>query len=208
MEYAFTDDMIRRDREVLTGQALAYVQHYTGSFGPILQAKAILDEGMMLSVGQIRVILNTMRTDTSVVLNYKPSLAPNVINFPERRPRVDFGYPGDDEEPRETLRQPERRWFRWPFRLKLPHGMSMAVRSEVIHLMSQERSRLEVHPVGSWWNGEKVWKEPIWSFRLYYECSEAAKKLRMLTAYEAEVLVDLGLMRFCRTCQAFRNNRS
>jgi hypothetical protein len=203
MEFAFTDDLVRRDREVLTDRVLAYLQSYTGEFGPLIQARNLIKHGVSLNVAQVRTVLNAMRADTSVVMDYQPPIGAQVISFP-RTPRMDLFAPDVEDEPYEP---PARRWFKHDFRFKLPYAMATAARAEVIHLLSQERSILEYHPIGSWYDGKKVFGQPIWNFRLYYECTQASKKLRMLTEHEAEVLVDLGLMRYCRTCQQFRAMR-
>lgn len=217
MEYAFTDALVRADREVLTIRAEQYLRAYTGDFHVLVQARNQLNEGYELNIAQVRTVLNTMRADTSVRFDYQPPAGTNVIQFPAPQRRgVDFGGELEDldEDDYPSRRRfvkdyvPEPRWRRHKrFKIKLPYGMSMSVRSEVIHLMSQERTELNYHPIGSWYDGEKVFGQPRWQFRFYYECSQASKNLRMLTAHEAEVLVNLGIMRFCRTCQQFRGLR-
>lgn len=217
MEYAFTDAIVRADREVLTARALQYLMAYAGEFHVLVSAKHKVNQGYELNIAEIRTVLNTMRADTSINFDYQPDS--NVLSFPvpERRPRgIQFDDLNEDDYPSykafvqryDTYPVREPRWRRHKkFNIKLPYGMSTVVRSEVIHLMSTERTEVNYYPIGSWHDGEKVFGQPKWEFRFYYECTQASKKLRMLTEHEAEVLVDLGLMRFCRTCRQFRDMR-
>src|SRR4051812_34470084 len=72
MDHAFTDEMVRQDRADLTKAAMEYLATYKGSFQPILDARKALMEGYELGVAHIRTILNTMRADTSVQMEYTP----------------------------------------------------------------------------------------------------------------------------------------
>lgn len=214
MEYAFTDAVVRADREVLTIRAEQYLRAYVGEFHVLVHAKRKLALGYELNIAEIRTVLNAMRADTSCHFDYEPP-AGVVIDFPQNRRGVVFDDLEEDDfgSRRRFVQeyvQPEPRWRRykkWRFNPNLPYVMATAVRSEVIHLVSQERTELTYYPIGSWHNGEKVFGQPLWEFRLYYECTQGSKKVRMLTEHEAEVLVSVGLMRFCRTCQTFREAR-
>jgi hypothetical protein len=205
--------MVRTDREVLTVRARQYLESYTGDFHVLIEARRQLAEGYELNIAQVRTVLNAMRADTSVRFDYTPPAGTNVIQFPAPQQRGvsfevdDEKYPSHRRFMEEYVPR-EPRWRRHKkFKLKLPYAMATAARSEVLHLISQERSELTYYPVGSWHNGEKVFGQPLWEFRLYYECTQASKKLRMLTEHEAAVLENLGLMRYCRTCQQFRDFR-
>jgi hypothetical protein len=218
MEYAFTDSQVRRDRDILEQQVHNYIRNYAGAFQPVVDAKRLLADGYGLNVAQMRMVLNAMRADTGIRLNFQPSGGAQVIEFP-RSPRghasasspfaVPFDDDGEDYKETKASRRvaDDPRWFEVDFKFNMPYGMTMQVRGEVIHLMSQERSKLTYYPIGSWHWGKKVFGQPKFHFKLYYECSEASKKLRMLTESEAQTLADHGLMRFCRTCQTIRGHR-
>lgn len=199
MDYAFTDQMVRSDRYDLTEAAETYLRNYKGSFEPILEARRAMLQGAELNVAEIRMILNVMRADTSVRIEYTPPPR-NVIQFP-RRPVPFF----DDDEP--IRRDPV--WYRLKaFKLKMPFAMSLHKRAEVIHYISNDRSECHYHPIGSHSQGRKVF-EPFWDFRVAFECSATRPpKMRMLTTYEAFYLVEAGYMRLCRTCLTLRTDRA
>lgn len=65
-DYAYTDRDVRED-ESLQNVALAYLRGYGGTFEPLVEAKDKLGRGNALPVQTIRMVLNCMRHDMSVV---------------------------------------------------------------------------------------------------------------------------------------------
>lgn len=199
MEYAFTDAMVRRDLLTLTLQATEYLMKYTGDFHVLVEAQRILRDGEELTVGQLRAVLNTMRTDTSLRWAYVPPDGGVIIDFPaSKNPFApSLGRRGRREGKRDPIWRNHLN-----FKIKLPYAMSRAARSEVIHMVSPSRTECLYYPIGSHHQGQKVWGQPQWEFRVKMECSSdlVQKHLLLLSDAEAEILVDMGVMRWCKWC--------
>lgn len=192
MDYAFTDQMVRDDREELTRAAISYLERYKGSFRPILDARTAYLTGEELNIAEIRTILNVMRADTSIRMTYDPPLRSNVIEFPRNK----FA-PVDSDEPRRPM------WYRIRMEVKpeYVYGMSMHKRAQVIHDISRVKSYAEYFPVGSYERGRQIW-EPRIKFHIKWGCTGPnTNNFRLLTVREADSLILQGCARPCPSCE-------
>lgn len=71
-ERKFTDRDIRDGGPILHQQAVAYLQNYTGEFDLLIDCKMRVSQGMELTVGMVRGVLNCMRNDPRVKNLPKP----------------------------------------------------------------------------------------------------------------------------------------
>lgn len=200
MEYAFTDRMVREDPR-LVDAATKYLLDYSGSFEPLVNAKKRLLEEGELPTPHARLVLNAMRSDTSVKLEYTPPEG-KVIQFPNRQAVQGFVFPN----PVEEAPKPKYREFLINGQVKerYSHAMSMHKTSQVIHIVDHEATKVTFKQAGtrSYSRGkgwQQIWQDRI-EFDLRWVCSKPPAKVRLLTLGEAIRLVDEGLMRICPGC--------
>lgn len=208
MDHAFTDQMVRSDKADLTRAVLEYLGRYKGSFQPILAAREAVHEGHELNVAEIRTILNVMRADTSIRLEYTPPMA-QIIEFPKR---VNFAF---DPQPVERPRSLE---VLVKGRIKLPYGTSIGKRAEVIHTVSQAKTKFlykrpGAHSLRSAWQTKRHGWEPLWFERIEVELHWLCKQQEgwnfiLLSELEAGAWVAAGALdatygprRVCPSCK-------
>jgi hypothetical protein len=195
MDHAFTDQMVRNDPS-LREAATRYVLDYKGNFDPILNARQTLIQGEQLGVAHIRTILNVMRADTSIRLEYTPPKN-NVVKFP-----------GVFQEEEEVFVPKRAREIRVKGRVRATFGMSTHKRAEVIHYVDHGQTVFTFKEAGArslirhrgW---EQIWEDRI-EVGLRWECSQRNPKVRLLATDEVAVLLSRGLMRICPTCLRIR----
>lgn len=206
MDHAFTDRMVREDKEDLSKAAKDYLLAYKGSFEPVLHARAAVIEGVELNVAQIRTVLNVMRADTSIRMEYTPPTGSNVIQFPLG------GRQRDEESPRVTTPKLELVVF-GRIKSKYVFGMSMHKRAEVIHYVDHDKTRIVYKRSGAsslitsprrmgW---QKLYFDRI-EVQYGWECGSKNPKVRLLTTDMMEAIVNRGLGRLCPTCLSIRTS--
>jgi hypothetical protein len=205
MEHAFTDRMVREDKEDLTEAVLKYLQTYKGNFQPILDARRAVHEGYALNVAEIRMVLNVMRADTSIRLEYAPPEG-NVIQFPRA---VAF-----EEEEEARPRKPEYREFlvRGRIKSKFIFGISTHKTAVNVHYINHSRTRFIYKQAGARSHSRQMGWHQLWENRIeieyFWECSSKNPKVRLLTSAECFRLVEEGLMKLCPTCLTLRTKES
>lgn len=201
MDHAFTDRMVREDRVELTQAALDYLKAYKGSFKPLLDARTAHLTGEVLNVAEIRMILNCMRSDTSVRMEYTPPEVSNVIDFPRSRAFYD-----DDIVV-------EKRRLELPVRGKINRtfATSTSLRAEVIHEVNQDSVRLTFKRAGAHSliprNGWQVlWYDRIEvDFRYLCGAKPTWTTLQLLTVVEAREMIRNCERRYCPGCVRVAN---
>jgi hypothetical protein len=206
VEHAFTDQMVRADREDLTAAALQYLEKYKGNFQPILDARQAFAEGYELNVAEIRMILNVMRADTSIRMEYTPP-AGQVIKFPDR---------GIFREEKVVPTPPKFQEVRVRTQIKSKYvfGMSMHKRAETIHYLDHSKTegvfkqagarsyagRLSVRPFAQGHGWHQIWFDRI-EVSISWRCSVMNPHVRLLTSTEAHKLLSEGRKRLCPQCR-------
>jgi hypothetical protein len=209
MDYAFTDQMVRADREDLTEAALNYLMDYKGSFEPLLKARQAIDDGYELGVAHVRMILNCMRADTSVQIEYTVSQKSNVIQFP-KRPVHTFV----DDEGHKTVTQP--REFRINGRIKRDHFTSLHQRAEIIHDIDHSSVRFTFKGAGTRSYSRSAGWQQLWYDRIEVEfraqCSvkpstnplllSSADMDNWILQRDKDMVEEFGVRRPCPRCDS------
>jgi len=197
MDHAFTDQMVRADPS-LREAAEKYLLDYKGSFQPILEARRVLQEGIYeLNVAEIRTVLNVMRADTSIRIEYEPPQG-NVIQFPRRQRLVDEQ---EVTKAKPKLEVPIRS------RIKFDYGTSLNRQAQVIHDIDHEGTEFAYKRAGARTLTRRGW-EVFWydriEVKLKWSCSAAISRQPMLLLVNAKTaghMIMDGYRRACPQCK-------
>jgi hypothetical protein len=187
--------------------------NYKSNFQPVLDVRNMISSGVTLSVAHVRTILNVMRADTSVQLQYTPPEG-KIIQFPKRNP-----FAHDDEPYMQLAEAVERTRHRLQdFEVRgsikpcYTFGMSPHKTSLNIHYVSRKRSQFCYKQAGtrSYSRGrgwQTIWENRI-EVKLMWDCGQEVKGVRLLTTNEASRLIQEGVMKLCPNCILVRTRNA
>lgn len=193
MDHAFTDQMVREDRESLTEAVYAYLLQYRGNFQVVKDAARTVAKGEDLNVAQIRTILNVMRADTAVQMEYTPPRTNNVVEFPRRGVFHQDAHLGNVVR---RLELPVRG------RLKLPYATSTGIRAEVIHEINLQSVAFVFKRSGAQSLKRSRGWEQLWHDRIEFDFRHlCGSRPNHNTAW---LLSEADALQMIRTCQRRR----
>jgi hypothetical protein len=195
----YTDAHVRGDLK-LHRIAESYVRHYVGDFYMIIECRDRLGRGDVLTVSQVRAVLNFMRSD------------PNVGDLPvPTSPRYGNTVTDDSRTYRDALRR-RPSYIDLPTKIHYTHGISLHKRARTIHIVDHRGSFIRYFPHAS----HKKFSDKF-DLRLRWMCPANVPRIeipsvsglshggtRLITQHEADVLIANDLRYMCPGCNRLR----
>ena len=195
--YRYTDQHIRRQRELYEELALQYLRNYVGDFDLLLSYKRRVEVGAPLTVPMIRATLNCMRFDATVEGLPDPATLPdNVIDFSQRRRELPL--------PAEVAHRAVRRrplFIKLRTTVRMPFGISSWPTACRIHRVAPD-SHIEYRTD----TGEYECKLH-WNCKTYWNMGRV--DLELLTLDDAyDIVARWQGSAFCKTCDRIQEMRN